>query len=75
MTSMKGKLDILPKHYQNLGKVSVDCNFDDDWKQLVEKIDEYSRISGSSMEVGKLKGRKFERAFRKLKIKLEVVMD
>ena len=51
MTSVKGKLDILRKHYQKLGKVSVDRNFDEDWKQLVEnKIDEYSRISGSCRE-------------------------
>ena len=47
MTSVMGKLDILRKHYQKLGKISVDNNFDGDWKQLVEnKIDEYSRISG-----------------------------
>ena len=51
MTSVKGKLDILRKHYQKLGQVSVDGNFDEDWKQLVEnKIDEYSRISGSCRE-------------------------
>ena len=43
MKSVKGKLDILRKHYQKLG---VDSNFDD-WKQLVEnKIDDYSRILG-----------------------------
>ena len=33
MTSVKGKLDILRKDYS---KISVDINFDDDWKQLVE---------------------------------------
>ena len=32
-TSVKGKVEILRKHYQKLGKVSVDSNFDDDWKQ------------------------------------------
>ena len=47
ITSVKGKLEVLQKHYQRLGRVSVDSDFDDGWKQLVEsKVNEYSRISG-----------------------------
>ena len=33
ITSVKGKLEILHKHYQKLGRVSVDGDFDEDWKQ------------------------------------------
>ena len=47
ITSVKGKLEILHKHYQKLGRVSVDGDFDEDWKQLVEnKVEDYSRMSG-----------------------------
>ena len=48
ITSVKGKLEILQKHYQKLGKVSVDSDFDEDWRQLVEnKVKDYSRMSGA----------------------------
>ena len=33
VTSTKGKLEVLQKHYQHLGRVSVDSDFDDDWKE------------------------------------------
>ena len=32
VTSTKGKLGVLQKHYQHLGRVSVDSDFDEDWK-------------------------------------------
>ena len=32
---MKDKLEILRKHYQKFCQVSVDRNFEEDWKQLV----------------------------------------
>ena len=45
---MKGKLEVLQKHYQHLGRVSVDSDFDDDWKEEVEsKVEAYGRMSGS----------------------------
>ena len=34
--STKGKLEVLQKHYQYLGMVSVDSDFDDDWKGEVK---------------------------------------
>ena len=37
MTSTKGKLKVLHEHYQHLGKMSVDSDFDDDWKEMIEK--------------------------------------
>ena len=46
VTSTKGKLSILQQHYQKLGSVSVDDDFDDDWKEWVEdKVQSYSTLS------------------------------
>ena len=52
-----------------LSKISVDSNFDDDWKQLVEnKINDYSRISGSCGDnFWKIEERRLQGALRKLK--------
>ena len=48
VTSTKGKLEVLQKHYQHLGRVSVDSDFDDDWKEEVEsKVEACGRMSGS----------------------------
>ena len=33
VTSTKGKLEVLQKHYEHLGRVSIDNDFYDDWKQ------------------------------------------
>ena len=41
VTSTKGKLEVLQKHYEPLGRVSVDSDFHDDWKGEVE-----SRVEG-----------------------------
>ena len=47
VTSTKGKLEVLQKHYQHLGRVSVDSDFDD-WKEEVEsKVEACGRMSGS----------------------------
>ena len=35
-TSTSGKLEVLQKHYQLLNKMSVDSEFDADWKEEVE---------------------------------------
>ena len=49
VTSTKGKLEVLQKHYQHLGRVSVDSDFDDDWKGEVEnKVEACGRISGDA---------------------------
>ena len=36
ITSTRGKLEVLQKHYQLLSKMSVDSKFDVDWKEEVE---------------------------------------
>ena len=33
--SMQGKLEVLRRHYEDLGKVSVDNNYEADWKEEV----------------------------------------
>ena len=48
VTSTKGKLEVLQKHNQHLGRVSVDSDFDDDWKEEVEsEVEACGRMSGS----------------------------
>ena len=36
LTSTRGKLEVLQRHYQLLSKMSVDSVFDADWKEEVE---------------------------------------
>ena len=36
VTSTRGKLKVLQKHYQHLGKISVDSDFDANWNKEVE---------------------------------------
>ena len=47
VTSTKGKLEVLQKHYQHLGRVTVDCDFDGDWKGEVESKEEVCGMSES----------------------------
>ena len=48
VTSTRGKLEVLQKHYQHLGKISVDSNFDANWKEEDEsKVSSYGRVSES----------------------------
>ena len=37
VSSIKGKLEMLKRHYQQLGTCSVDTAFDDSWKEEVDK--------------------------------------
>ena len=37
VTSTQGRLEVLRRHYEGLGKVSVDDNFEADWKEEVVK--------------------------------------
>ena len=36
VTSTRGKLEVLQRHYQQLGKLSLDSNFYAEWKEEVE---------------------------------------
>ena len=48
VTSTRGKLEVLQKHYQHLGKISVDGDFDANWKEEVEsKVSSYGSMSES----------------------------
>ena len=48
VTSTRGKLEVLQKHYQHLGKISVDSHFDAYWKEEVEsKVSSYGSMSES----------------------------
>ena len=38
VSSTQGKLEVLQRHYEELGKVSVDDNFEADWKEEVVSI-------------------------------------
>ena len=46
LTSTRGKLEVLQRHYQLLSKMSVDSVFDADWKEEVEdNVNGYSSLS------------------------------
>ena len=46
VTSTKGKLEAFQKHYEQLGRVSVDSDFDFEWKEVVEgKVSMCSSLS------------------------------
>ena len=46
VTSTRGKLEILQRHYQQLGKLSSDSNFDAEWKEEVESnVSRYGSMS------------------------------
>ena len=44
--SARGKLEVLQKHYHHLGRISVDSDFDANWKDEVEsKASSYGSMS------------------------------
>ena len=46
ITSTRGKLEVLQKQYQCLSKLSVDSEFDSNWKEEVEdSVGGYSSLS------------------------------
>ena len=46
VTSTRGKLEVLPRHYQQLGKISLYSNFDAEWKEEVESnVSRYGSMS------------------------------
>ena len=48
VTSTRGKLEVLQKHYQHLGKISEDSDFDANWKEEGEsKVSSYGSMSES----------------------------
>ena len=45
ITSTKGKLEVLHEHYERLGTATVDEEFDDSWREHIEKkVTEYSEM-------------------------------
>ena len=46
LTSTRGMLEVLQRHYQQLGKLSLDSNFDAEWKEEVKS--NASRYGGMS---------------------------
>ena len=71
ISSLKGKLEVLKEHYRRLGKMGVDSNFDDDWKELVEnKLEDYNRISATCEDAfldKKIERREILECIRKIK--------
>ena len=52
VTSTKGKLEVLQKHYEHLGRVSVDSDFDDVWKGEIEsRVEACHKTSGSGEDI------------------------
>ena len=48
VTSTRGKLEVLQWHYRQLGKLSLDSNFDVEWKEEVESnVSRYGSMSES----------------------------
>ena len=46
VTNTRGKLEVLQRHYQQLGKLSLDSNFDAKWKEEVESnVSRYGSMS------------------------------
>ena len=51
VSSVKGKLEILEKHYENLGKLGVDNDFDEEWREIVRnRVNEYENITAFSKD-------------------------
>ena len=71
VSSVRGKLEILQKHYQSLGKQSVDSNFDDEWREFVEStVNDCEISSASSIESfldSKIEVREILNCIRKIK--------
>ena len=45
LTSTRGKLEVLQRHYQLLSKMSVDSVFDANWKEVEDSVKGYSSLS------------------------------
>ena len=71
ITSTRGKLEVLQKHYQRLSKMSVDSEFDADWKEEVEdSVGGYSNLSeeaGDAFLDKEVEKGEFAKCVRKLK--------
>ena len=71
VTSTRGKLEILKQHYEQLGEMSVDSEFDDDWRGDIEnKVSDCNKKSKEyednflDKEIGKME---ILRCIRKLR--------
>ena len=46
VTSTRGKLEVLQRHYQQLGKLSLDSNLEAEWREVVESnVSRYGSMS------------------------------
>ena len=51
VTSTRGKLEVLKRHYRHLGTRSVDTAFDDSWKEEMDKkVCEFSNLPADCLE-------------------------
>ena len=51
VSSVRGKLEILKKHYEDLGKMEIDNDFDEEWRESVEnKVNDYENASAFSKD-------------------------
>ena len=71
LTSTRGKLQVLQRHYQHLSKMSVDSVFDADWKEKVEdNVNGYNILSeeiADSVLDKEIKKGEIEKCLRNLK--------
>ena len=71
ITSTRGKLEVLQKHYQLLSKISVDSEFDANWKEEVDDgVGGYSSLSEEAGDVfldKEIEKGEIEKCVRKLK--------
>ena len=51
LTSTRGKLEVLQRHYQLLSKMSVDSVFDADWKEEVENVNDYTAACQRKLQI------------------------
>ena len=53
-TGTQGKLEVLRRHYEDLGEVSVDNNFEANWKEevvsILEKCSNMSEVSDDRLD-------------------------
>ena len=68
VTSTRGTLEVLQRHYKLLGKISVDSDFDVNWKgEVVSKVSSYGSMSESCEDYRLDKKGKIVKCIRKLK--------
>ena len=78
VTSAKGKLEVFQKHYEHLGRVSVDRNFDSNWKEVVERkvsvCSSLSEVCEDEALDGEIEKEEIAKSIRKVKNNKTVVV-